>query len=79
MDKTKADILREQSAAEVMRWIQRNPDGVHIPVHGLCVRRALADNLGKIKGARCISRYRVIALYPCFLFYFGLNPMNQVY
>ena len=27
-----------------------NPDGVHIPVHGLCVRRALADNLGKIKG-----------------------------
>lgn len=26
MDKTKADILREQSAAEVMRWIQRNPE-----------------------------------------------------
>lgn len=26
MDKTKADILRVQSAAEVLRWMQRNPE-----------------------------------------------------
>ena len=49
MDKTKAEILKVRSAAEVWRWIQQNPDSADAEVaehFNRLAREAFLDRYG---------------------------------